>query len=297
MAGTDAWEPREIAQRVRDRGVAKANASAIPTFVLAVLAGAFVALGGVLSTLVATGSDVGFGVTRWVAGLSFSLGLVLVVVAGAELFTGNNLVVMAVVSRLVPVRRLLANWAVVYAGNALGALSVALMVDLAEWWRLADGAVGGTALATAAEKTRLPFHVVLVRGVLANSLVCLAVWLATGARSLTDKVVAVTLPVAAFVANAFEHSIANVYFISLGLLLERHGGVVATAGLPGESLASLDAAGFASNLLASTMGNVIGGAVLVGLVYAFVYLRPAAGAGRGDGPPSAPGAGTGRSDG
>jgi formate/nitrite transporter len=285
MAGADAWAPGEIAELVRARGVAKANAPALPTFVLAVLAGAFVALGGVLSTLVATGSDLGFGVTRWIAGLSFSLGLVLVVVAGAELFTGNNLVVMAVVSRRVGVRRLLAHWAVVYAGNAFGAVSVAVMVDLAEWWRLADHAVGATALATAAEKTRLSFGVVLVRGVVANALVCLAVWLATGARSVTDKVVAVGFPVAAFVANAFEHSIANMYFVSLGLLLERRPEVVAAAGLPPETLASLDVAGLARNLAASTFGNVVGGAGLVGLVYAFVYLRPARA--RGDGPPSA----------
>jgi formate/nitrite transporter len=228
----------------------------------------------VLATLVGTGSELGFGITRWLAGLAFSLGLILVVIAGAELFTGNNLVVMSVVSRRVTPGQLLRNWLIVYLGNLVGALSVVAMVYLGEWWRLDEDAVGVAALTIAAGKTSLSFGVVFVRAILANALVCLAVWLATGARSVVDKVFAIMFPIAAFVANSFEHSIANMYFIPIGLLLELEPALVAKADLPPEALASLDATGFAQNLIAATLGNIVGGAVLVGLVYWFVYLRP-----------------------
>jgi formate transporter len=267
MSGMDAFAPKEIAQLVETRGVAKANAPTIPLFVLGVLAGAFIGLGAVLSTTISTGSSLGYGPTRWLAGIGFSLGLILVVVAGAELFTGNNLIVMSLVSGHTTVGRLLRNWGIVYVGNLVGALSIVAMVWAGQWWKQADGAVGATALATAAVKTSLPFGVIFVRGILANALVCLAVWLATGGRTIVDKVFAIVFPISAFVASGFEHSIANMYFIPVGLLLERD--------LPGdETIDGLDLAGFGTNLAAATIGNVIGGAVLVGLVYWFVYLRP-----------------------
>jgi formate/nitrite transporter len=281
MTGHDAFTPGEIATLVETRGVAKASAHAITTFVLAVVAGAFIALGAVLSTTVSSGSTLGLGPTRWLAGIAFSLGLILVVVAGAELFTGNNLIVMSVVAGHVPIGRLLRNWAIVYVGNAVGALSVVLIVTVAEWWRLGDAAVGVTALSTAAAKTQLSFTAVLARGVLANALVCLAVWLATGGRTVLDKVVAIVFPISAFVAAGFEHSIANMFFIPMGLVLRENGSVVAAAGLPATDLSRLDLAGMVMNLAASTIGNVIGGSVLVGLVYWFVYLRPLARGGEG----------------
>jgi formate/nitrite transporter len=275
MTGHEAFSPGEIAGLVHTRGVAKAGAPAITTFVLALVAGAFIALGAVLSTTVTTGSALGLGPTRWLAGLAFSLGLILVIVAGAELFTGNNLIVMSVVSGHVPAGRLLRNWAIVYVGNAVGALSVVAMATVAEWWRLGDAAVGVTALSTAATKTGLSFPAAFARGILANALVCLAVWLATGGRSVVDKVAAIVFPVSAFVAAGFEHSIANMYFIPMGLVLRRNDEVVAAAGLPARELQTLDLGGLLTNLTASTVGNVIGGSVLVGLVYWFVYLRPA----------------------
>jgi len=278
MAGHDAFSPSEIASLVETRGVAKANAPALTTFVLAVVAGAFIALGAVLSTTVATGSSLGYGPTRWLAGVAFSLGLVLVVVAGAELFTGNNLIVMSVVAGHVPLGRLLRNWAIVYVGNALGALSVVVIATVAEWWRLGDTAVGVTALSTAAAKTDLSFTAVLARGVLANALVCLAVWLATGGRSVLDKVAAIVFPISAFVAAGFEHSIANMFLIPMGLVLRHNDELVATANLPAHQLASLGLGGLMTNLASSTLGNVIGGSVLVGVVYWFVYLRPGEGA-------------------
>jgi formate/nitrite transporter len=277
MAGHDAFSPSEIASLVETLGVAKAGAPALTTFLLALAAGAFIGLGAVLSTTVATGSSVGYGPTRWLAGVAFSLGLILVVVAGAELFTGNNLIVMSVVAGHVPLARLLRNWAIVYVGNALGALSIVVMVTVAEWWRLADSAVGVSALSTAAAKTDLSFMAVFARGVLANALVCLAVWLATGGRTVFDKIAAIIFPISAFVASGFEHSIANMFFIPMGLVLRGNEDVVTAAGLPARQLATLDPEGLLTNLIASTIGNVIGGSLLVGLVYWFVYLRPTGG--------------------
>jgi formate/nitrite transporter len=274
MSGHDAFSPSEIAHMVQTRGVAKANAPALATFVLALVAGAFISLGAVLSTTVATGSTLGLGPTRWLAGLAFSLGLILVVIAGAELFTGNNLIVMSVVSGQVPARRLLQHWAIVYVGNAVGALSVVALVTVAEWWRLGDTEVGVTALTTAAAKTNLSFPAIFARGILANALVCLAVWLATGGRSVLDKIAAIVFPVSAFVAAGLEHSIANMFFIPMGLVLHEKEAVVAAADLPASALSHLNLEGTVTNLAASTLGNVLGGSILVGLVYWFVYLRP-----------------------
>jgi formate/nitrite transporter len=274
MSGHDAFSPGEIAHMVETRGVAKASAPALTTFVLALVAGAFISLGAVLSTTVATGSTFGLGPTRWLAGIAFSLGLILVVIAGAELFTGNNLIVMSVVSGRVSLRNLLQHWAIVYVGNALGALSVVALVTVAEWWRLGDAEVGVTALTTAAAKTSLSFPAIVARGILANALVCLAVWLATGGRSILDKVAAIVFPVSAFVAAGLEHSIANMFFIPMGLVLRDNDQVAATADLPASALSHLDLGGTLINLAASTLGNVLGGSVLVGLVYWFVYLRP-----------------------
>ena len=271
MTGMDAFAPAEIAALVETRGVAKANAPLVATFVLGVLAGAFIALGAVLSTMIGTASELGYGITRWLAGIGFSLGLILVVVAGAELFTGNNLIVMSVVSGKVPVSRLLRNWVIVYVGNLVGALSIVVMVWLGSWGDQGEGAVGATALTIAATKASLSFWTVFWRAVLANALVCLAVWLATGGRTIVDKVFAIVFPISAFVASGFEHSIANMYFIPIGLLLERD---LPAAGAADPALEGLDLAGFGTNLASATIGNIVGGAVLVGLVYWFVYLRP-----------------------
>jgi formate transporter len=268
MSGMDAFAPSQIAEMVRTRGVAKATAGVTTTFVLGILAGAFIALGAVFSTTVATDSTLGFGPSRLLAGVAFSLGLILVVIAGAELFTGNNLIVMAVASRRVTIAQLLRNWAIVYVGNLVGALSVAVMVVAGDWWRLDDGGIGSSAVGIAAQKAALPFGTAFVRGILANALVCLAVWLATGGRSVVDKVFAIVPPIAAFVAAGFEHSVANMYFIPVGILLKNR------ASAPEVDVSSLNVGGFLHNLAATTLGNVVGGAVLVGLVYWFAYLRP-----------------------
>jgi formate/nitrite transporter len=273
MVGVDSFSPAEIARMVETRGATKAAAPAVTTLVLGVVAGAFIALGAVLATVVSTGSTLGVGPTRLLAGAAFSLGLILVIVGGAELFTGNNLLMMSWVSRQISLRSLLRNWLLVYAGNAVGAVSVAVLVTAADWWNLADNSVGATAVSIAAGKSGLSFEVAFVRGILANALVCLAVWLATAGRSVTDKVLAIVFPITAFVAAGFEHSIANMYFIPVGLMLSGQPEVMAATDLAPAALAGLDWAGMFTNIAASTLGNIVGGAGLVGVVYWFVYLR------------------------
>jgi formate transporter len=247
---------------------------AVDVFVLAVLAGAFIALGAAFATTV--GSDVGgtpYGITRLAVGLAFTLGLILVVVAGAELFTGNNLIVMAWASRRVSTLLLLRNWAIVYAGNFVGAFGTAVLVWLGKQYTFGGGSVGATALTIASTKTSYGFGQAIVLGALCNALVCLAVWLTYGAHTTTDKILAVIPPIAAFVALGFEHSVANMYFVPVALLVKTdHSWVSATAGLP--DLSHVTWGHFLlDNLLPVTIGNVIGGGVMVGAVYWFVYLR------------------------
>lgn len=273
MSGIDHYTPKEIARLIDSRGVTKANAPLLSTLALGVLAGAFIGLGGVFATIIGTGSALGFGPTRMLMGIGFSLGLILVIVAGAELFTGNNLVVMSWVSRRITLGQLLRNWVIVFVGNFLGALSIGVMVYYARWWAQDSNQVGAAALVIANSKVNLSFDLALVRGILANALVCLAVWLAAGGRTVIDKVFAILFPIAAFVAAGFEHSIANIYFIPLGLLLADHAEVLQAAGLTTEQISHLTLAGFSHNLAAATLGNIIGGGMLVGLVYWFIYLR------------------------
>jgi formate/nitrite transporter len=205
----------------------------------------------------------------------FSLGLVLVVVGGAELFTGTNLIVMAWAGR-VPTSALLRNWLIVFVGNFVGATATAGLVYLGGTHHGGGGAFGATALAIAHAKLQLGFSRAVALGVLCNTLVCLAVWLTLSARTTTDRVLAIVPPISAFVAAGFEHSIANMYFIPLGLLIAGlDPAFAAAADVPGLSIHALTWGAFlARNLLPVTIGNVIGGAVLVGLVYWFVYLRP-----------------------
>ncbi len=258
----DALTPPEMAHRAESVGVAKAGLGVLDTVALAVLAGAFIAIGALFSTTVTTGAAgaLPYGVARLLAGLAFSLGLVLVVTAGAELFTGNNLIVMAWASRRVSTVRVARNWGLVYAGNMVGAVATAVLVHASGWGSADGGRTGDLATSIAVAKTSIPFGEALARGILCNALVCLAVWLTYSARTTTDRIIAVILPITAFVAAGFEHSVANMYFIPLGIL---EGG----AGAPSW-------AGFAASLVPVTIGNVIGGAVLVAAVYWVVYLRP-----------------------
>ncbi len=274
-AGFDALPPPAMARKAEDVGVAKATMETASLFALAVLAGAFIALGALFATTVMTGGgDLPYGVQRLLGGVAFSLGLILVVVAGAELFTGNNLVVMAWASRRVKTARLLANWGVVYAGNLVGALATAVLVYVGKQHTFGGGAVGEQAVAIAEAKVGLGFVQAVALGALCNALVCLAVWLTYSARTTTDRILAVVPPIAAFVAAGFEHSVANMYFIPFALLVERDAGFDADPGLGWGAFVT-------DNLVPVTIGNVLGGAVMVGAVYWFVYLRPRGTARRG----------------
>lgn len=272
--GLDALPPAEMARKAEDIGVTKAGMATATMFALGILAGAFIALGAIFATTVtAGGADLPYGVSRLLAGVTFSVGLILVVVAGAELFTGNNLIVMAWASRRISTARLLRNWAIVYAGNFVGAIATAGILYAGKQYEFGKGAVGEQAVAIATGKTNLGFVQAIALGALCNALVCLAVWLCYSARTTTDKVLAIIPPIAAFVAAGFEHSVANMYFIPMGLFVKANDSFMAAhPGPPGvENLTWGRFLG--ANLLPVTIGNIIGGALMVGAIYWFVYLR------------------------
>jgi formate/nitrite transporter len=230
------------------------------------------------ATTVLAGADgvVPFGISRLLSGLVFCLGLILVVVGGAELFTGNTLMVMAWAAGEVRLREMLRAWAIVYIGNFVGAIGTAALVFLSGQYLAGKGSVAGVALNLALAKVTLSFDHALFLGILCNVLVCLAVWLAFGARSTTDKVLAVLFPVSAFVVAGFEHSVANMYLIPLGLFIKAWAPAALWAEIGGDAAnyAALTWPAFFVSLIPVTIGNIIGGGVLVGLVYWFIYLRP-----------------------
>ncbi len=259
-AGTSAWSPPQIARRVEEVGVTKARLDLPSMLLLAVLAGAFIALGAALFLVAGLSSELGFGPTRLLSGAAFSLGLVLVVVAGAELFTGNNLIAMAWVSRRIGTQDLVRSWGVVYLGNVIGALLTALLLLLADVDMLHSGELGRAALAVARTKAELPYDAAFARGVLCNALVCLAVWLSIGGRSVADKVIGVLFPITAFVALGLEHSIANWFFFPYAAALDPEAG-------------SSLMLGACKNLFWVSVGNVVGGTFLVAGIYWLAYLR------------------------
>lgn len=257
----DAYTPAQIAERVLKMGVNKAKADTLTLLVLGMMAGAFIALGGLLFAVTVTNSTLGFGITRLIGGLSFCLGLILVVIGGAELFTGNNLLAMAWAGKQISTRAILRNWLLVYLGNVIGSFGIVALTAWAHTADMADGAVGNTLLSIAVAKTHLGFATAFVKGILCNMLVCLAVWLAMGGHSVTDKILAIVFPISAFVAMGFEHSIANWFFIPLGMALDT------TSSIPIE--------GAIINIVAVTLGNIAGGTFLVAGVYWVAYLRKA----------------------
>lgn len=273
--GIDALLPPDIAKRAEQVGIKKAGMDAASVFTLALLAGGFVAVGAVFATTTVSGAAgiLPYGVTRLLAGLVFSLGLILIVVAGGELFTGNNLIVMAWASRKVSTKALVRNWVLVYAGNLVGAILTAGLMYLTKQYLAGDGVVGKAALNIANDKVHLEFIQAVALGMMCNALVCVAVWLTYGARSTTDKIMAIIFPITAFVSAGFEHSIANMYYIPFALLIKQFDSDFATA--QGLSVPDLTVQSFLiDNLLPVTIGNIIGGSVMVAIIYWFVYLRP-----------------------
>lgn len=270
----DAFPPAEMAERMEAVGVKKANLDFWTMFMLAILAGAFIGMGAEFCTLTITDTGLGFGVNKLLGGLVFSLGLILVVVAGAELFTGNNLIIFAWVNGRISLGRLMRNWIIVYCGNLVGSVITALLMFMTRQWTFSGYNVGVTALNIANSKVNLAFGEALARGILCNALVCLAVWLCMSGRSVIDKIMAIVFPITAFVASGFEHSIANMYFIPIGMLLKGEPKVLEAAGKTLADYANLDVGGFIGNLIPVTLGNIFGGGFMVALVYWFVYLRP-----------------------
>lgn len=274
----DALVPPEMAVKAEEVGVAKANFGPRKLLVLGVLAGGFIAMGAIFATTVITGTkDVWpYGVVRLLSGAVFSLGLILVVIGGAELFTGNNLIVMAWASKKITTAKLLRNWVIVYIGNFVGSIGMAVLLFLSGQYKFSGGGVGAVALGIANAKVQLGFVEALVLGILCNVLVCLAVWLTMSARTTVDKIAAIVFPITAFVAAGFEHSVANMYFISVGLFIKSWAPEAfwtQVSMTPGDFPQLTWSAFLVDNLLPVTIGNIFGGAVLVGAVYWAIYLR------------------------
>ncbi len=285
----DALLPAEMATRAEYLGVRKAETPFLKMFMLSVLAGAFIALGAIFATTVSAGgmpvtapdgavvfsTSLPFGITRLLSGLVFSLGLILVVVGGAELFTGNNLIVMAWASGKVTFGAMLRNWAIVYFGNFVGAFATAVLMFYTKQYTFGKDAIGIAALNTGVAKSSLDFVQAIALGILCNALVCMAVWLTFSARSTVDRIAAIIFPITAFVAAGFEHSIANMYFVPYALLVKM--GDAEFMGRVSEKIANLDKLTwsnfFVNNLIPVTIGNIIGGAVLVAAVYWAIFLR------------------------
>jgi formate transporter len=256
VLGFDAYSPPQIAARVAEVGVAKARLPVLAQFMLGIAAGGFIGLGAMYYTLIVSDPLLSFGWARLLGGWAFSLGLILVVVAGAELFTGNNLLVMAWANRQISTLEVARNWAIVYVANAIGAVGLAVIVYLARHGELAQGAIGAQYIQIATAKVSMSFAEAFFKGVLCNLLVCLAVWLAMAGRSVTDRVLAIVFPISAFVAAGFEHSVANMYFIPLGMLLGAD---------------DVDMLALLRNLVPVTLGNIAGGSLMVAAVYHLIY--------------------------
>lgn len=285
----DSLLPAEMAEKAESIGVRKSEMPFFTMLMLAILAGAFIALGSIFATTVTTngisvsGADgsliystgLPYGITRLLTGFAFCLGLILVVVGGAELFTGNNLIVMAWASRKVTTQALLRNWVIVYIGNFIGAVGTAVLMFFAKQYTFGSDSVGIAALRIAVAKSEIEFVQAIALGILCNVLVCLAVWLTFSARTTLDKIASIIFPITAFVAAGFEHSVANMYFVPYALLVKMFDSEYMSR--VGDKITNLDSltwqAFFVNNLIPVTIGNIIGGAVFVAAVYWVVFLR------------------------
>jgi formate/nitrite transporter len=270
----DDQSPRTIAETVAEKvGVGKATSPWVSVLVLGVLAGAYIAFGGMLASTVTydLAATMGTGFARFMAGSVFSLGLMLVVIAGAELFTGNNLMISSVMAGRIGMGTMLARWGLVYVANFIGAIILALLFAFSGLWKTGDGALGAYAVKVAYTKATLPFLDALLRGIGCNWLVCLAVWMALASRQTIGKIFAIYFPIMGFVALGFEHSVANMYFIPTGLLLRAFMGVAAPQGVAPEALSV--GSFLLGNLVPVTIGNIIGGGFFVGMGYWGAYMR------------------------
>ncbi len=281
----DALMPADMATKAEAIGIKKASLGFLDMFALAILAGAFIGTGAIYATTVWTGSGaLPYGVSRLLGGLVFCLGLILVVVAGAELFTGNNLIVMAWAAGKVSTAKLLRNWGIVWVGNFVGSVLTAVVMLLSKQYMFSKGALGLQALNIANAKVSLDPIQAFFLGIMCNALVCMAVWLCYSARTTTDKILSIIFPISMFVAAGFEHSVANMYFVPIGLFIKQFAPAAfwATDALANATPAAITAGSFANltwgsfflnNLIPVTLGNIVGGAGFVGLIYWFAFLR------------------------
>ena len=263
----DSLAPLEIEAKVEEVGVGKVGMAFSKVFVLAILAGAFIAFGGMYFCIFLGDPSIPFAVQRMVGGICFCLGLVLVLCCGAELFTGNSLIICAKASGKVSWGGMLKNWAIVWLGNLVGALAAVALVYLAQVWSMNGGGVGEAMVSVAAGKVSPDWATLFFKGVMCNIFVCLAVWIGFSARTVVDKVIGIILPISAFVAAGFEHCVANMFFLPMGFIMN-------TMGYGADGVITLG--GIAYNLSAATLGNIVGG-LLVGLAYWFVFNQKKAG--------------------
>jgi formate/nitrite transporter len=275
----NAYSPAEIKEAIEKVGVKKATLPLLVSLMLAVIAGGSIGLGALYYTIIVSDPELSFATARVLGGLVFSLGLVIVLVGGAELFTGNNLIVMAWASGNVSTKKMLRNWVVVYFGNLIGALGLVVLVFPSHYLDMNGGRIGLSVLTTAAAKIQPDAVTLFFKGVLCNLLVCLAVWLAYAGRSVTDKIVAAIFPVSAFVAAGFEHCVANMYFLPLAWLMTRTGNIP-----PDFDASVITIAGIIHNLVPVTLGNIVGGAGLVGAMYWMIYRTAFGKSGRSSAP-------------
>jgi formate transporter len=272
----DSLMPDEMAEQAEQAGIKKANRSFSKTFVLAILAGAFISFGAIFATTVTAEITLSSAFTKLIGGIAFSLGLILVIVGGAELFTGNNLIVMAWANKRIKTGQVLRNWSIVFFGNFIGAVSMAVLMLYSMQYSSGTGNIGAKALRIAETKCSLGFMQAVILGIFCNTLVCLAVWLCYSAKTTSGKILAILFPITAFVAAGFEHSIANMYFIPKALLIKSSatGEFWESINSSPEVYENLTWGNFiVNNIIPVTIGNIIGGAVLVGFVYWFVYLK------------------------
>jgi len=264
----NAYSPSEVQEAIEKIGVTKVDMPFLPCFMLSVVAGGSIGFGALYYTIVSSDADLSFATARLLGGLVFSLGLALVLVGGAELFTGNNLIVMAWASGRVSMARMLRNWVIVYLGNLVGALGLVVLVVLSRHLEMNNGRLAQAVIDTASAKIRPDIVTLFFKGVLCNVLVCMAVWLAYAGRSVTDKIVGLVLPISAFVAAGFDHCVANLYFLPLAWVIVQTGAVPANL-----DVSAITVTGIVHNLVPVTLGNIVGGAGLVGFVYWAIYRK------------------------
>lgn len=265
----DCLAPAEIEAKAETVAVGKASMKAGPMFVAAMLAGAFIGFGGMFFCLFLGDSTIPFAVQRLVGGLCFCLGLTLVLCCGAELFTGNTLMVCGLASKKIKASGMLRNWVIVFLGNLAGALVVVVLVFGSHMADMNGGGVGSAMFTVAMSKVTPDWITLFFKGILCNILVCLAVWIGFAGRTIVDKVAGLILPITAFVACGFEHCVANMFFLPMALLLKTTGFASAV------DVSALDLGAIFYNISAATLGNIVGGAILVGLAYWFAYRKRA----------------------